>query len=170
MMDGTQQEKEIQTIRERTFSLKLSDSDIERLAAKAARGGLTMEQLLENFIGDLVCGTYYNGSDERMYAQEWFDRCWFGSYGPMSGLLQHLARMDSIEYAFDLQEKLRYSLEDAQDEELTPEERAGIQEDVREVQAEIAELFGPYTDPAEWQKVVMWRAQVNEMLGRVEEL
>ena len=63
----TEQEKEIQTIKERTITLKLSDADVERISNKAERHGLTVSELLENFIGDLVGGTYSNGSDERDY-------------------------------------------------------------------------------------------------------
>lgn len=67
--------KEIKTIKSRTFTLKLSDSDIEKLFLKTGKSGITPEELLENFIGDLLDGTYSNGSDERMYANQWFDRC-----------------------------------------------------------------------------------------------
>lgn len=72
-----QQQKEISTIKERTITLKLSDADCERLAKKCGKSGLTISQLFENFAGDLVDGTYSNGSDERMYAEQWFNRCWF---------------------------------------------------------------------------------------------
>ncbi len=51
--------------------------------------GITVYQLLENFIGDLISGTYSNGSDERMLANKWFDRCWF-SVEPRNTLLRHL--------------------------------------------------------------------------------
>ena len=37
----------------------------------------TIGELIENFAGDLVGGTYSNGSDERDYADQWFERCWF---------------------------------------------------------------------------------------------
>ena len=30
--------------------------------------------------GSDLCGTYSNGSDERMYAEQWFERCWFGMF------------------------------------------------------------------------------------------
>ena len=72
-----EQQKEISTIKERTITLKLSDADCERLARKCGECGLTVGQLFENFVGDLVDGTYSNGSDERMHAEEWFNRCWF---------------------------------------------------------------------------------------------
>lgn len=80
MLNGQEQRKEIETIKERTIKIKLSDADCERLALKAGNSGLSVSELLENFIGDLVDGTYSNGSDERMYAEQWFERCWFGSF------------------------------------------------------------------------------------------
>lgn len=65
-----QQQEEIETIRSRTIEVKLSDADVKRISEKAAAHGLTVGELIENFIGDLVCGTYSNGSDERMYAEQ----------------------------------------------------------------------------------------------------
>lgn len=72
-----EQKKEIETIKERTIKLNLSDADCERIAEKAGKHGITVSTLLENFIGDLVDGTYSNGSDERYRAEQWFERCWF---------------------------------------------------------------------------------------------
>lgn len=65
-------------IKARTFKLELSEADVEKLFYKAGAVGLTPEQLLENLIADLICGERTNGSDERMYAEAWFDRCGFG--------------------------------------------------------------------------------------------
>lgn len=83
------QKEEIETIKERTITLKLSDADCERISIKAGLHGLTVGELFENFIGDLVDGTYSNGSDERDKASEWFERCWFGMF-PEESLLRHL--------------------------------------------------------------------------------
>ena len=91
-----EQEIEIKTIKERSITLNLSDADCERIAEKAGKHGLTIGKLLENFIGDLVSGTYSNGSDERMYANKWFERCWFGMF-PEENLLKHL-----LEYGHDI--------------------------------------------------------------------
>ena len=49
----------------------------------------TIGELIENFVGDLVGGTYSNGSDERDYADQWFERCWFGMITKPT-LLNHL--------------------------------------------------------------------------------
>lgn len=61
---GEEQKKEIETIRERKITVKLSDADCDRLARKCGEHGLTIGELIENFVGDLVGGTYSNGSDD----------------------------------------------------------------------------------------------------------
>ena len=164
MMSGEKQQKEIETIRERTFKMRLSDADVERLALKAASGGLLPEELLENFIGDLVWGTYSNGSDERLCAEQWFDRCWFSSYSPTSSLLQHLARMGCLGHAIELREKLKYSREDVVDPELTMEEKSEIAQDVREVEKELSELMGKYINPDEWKKIERWKGALDQLM------
>ena len=89
MSYGEEQRKEIETIKKRQIKLELSDEDCDRLERKCGEYGLTIGELIENFVGDLVGGTYSNGSDERMYAQQWFERCWFGMF-PEPSLLNHL--------------------------------------------------------------------------------
>lgn len=73
---GEEQKKEIETIRERKITVKLSDADCDRLARKCGEHGLTIGELIENFVGDLVGGTYSNGSDERDYAAESLIEFW----------------------------------------------------------------------------------------------
>lgn len=89
MKYNKEQEIEIKTIKGRVITLKLSDADCERIAKKVGKHGLTVGKLLENFIGDLVDGTYSNGSDERNFAEQWFERCWFGMF-PEETLLKYL--------------------------------------------------------------------------------
>lgn len=72
-----EQKKETATIKPRTIQLNLSDADCECIMKQAGRVGLTVSQLLEKFIGDLICGTYSNGSDERDKAVEWFERTFY---------------------------------------------------------------------------------------------
>ena len=61
-MAWEEQKKEIDTIKERTFQIRLSDADVKRIFEQAGKVNLSPEELLENFIGDLVDGTYSNGS------------------------------------------------------------------------------------------------------------
>ena len=65
MSYGEEQQKEIETIRERKITVKLTDADCDRLARKCGEHGLTIGELIENFVGDLVGGTYSNGRTER---------------------------------------------------------------------------------------------------------
>ena len=53
-----EQQKEIATIKERTIYLNLSDADCKRISTYAAKANITVSQLLESFIGDLVNGTF----------------------------------------------------------------------------------------------------------------
>lgn len=95
------QQNEIATIKPRTFKLNLSDADVIRIFEKAGRAGLTPNELLEYYIGDLVYGTYSNGSDERMAANEWYDRCDFSAAGN-STFLKFVLDYDYIDQVIDL--------------------------------------------------------------------
>lgn len=68
---------ETETCTLKNYTLNLSDHDTEAIARKAGSYNMTVPRLLERFIADLIDGTFTNGSDERMYANQWFERCWF---------------------------------------------------------------------------------------------
>ncbi len=85
----TEQQNDIKTVKERRITVKMSDSECDRLARKCGECGITIGELIQSFIGDLIDGTYSNGSDERDYADQWFERCWFGMF-PKPTLLNHL--------------------------------------------------------------------------------
>lgn len=115
MKDYSNQKAEIATIKKRNISISLSDADCERLAIKAGLVGLTVDELLRNFIGDLVDGTYSNGSDERMYANDWYERCGF-SFAPEETLLNYLLSsgssrdIDNLIYYYDEIQTLKASI------------------------------------------------------------
>jgi hypothetical protein len=118
-------QQEIETIKERTIKLKLSDADCDRILEKAGEHSLTVSKLLENFIGDLVDGTYSNGSDERMMAQDWFDRCYFGMF-PENTLLRNL-----LEYGYDVGDFLT-AWDEHENYQKHPEEYAEDKADLEE--------------------------------------
>lgn len=125
----TKQELEIATIKERTLKIPLSDADCDRLASLCGEYGISVSVLIKNFIGDLVDGTYSNGSDERYYARRWFDRCWFSWYPELQEtLLSHLLAwgydpeeyldiLDDIETAKEEKEYLAEHPEEADEED-----------------------------------------------------
>ena len=84
----------------RTYSIpiELSKADLRSLCCKAGSAGLTVGELLENFINDLIIGERSNGSDERMYAEQWFQRCWFSIDYGTSSFLSYLCNMTMIDY------------------------------------------------------------------------
>lgn len=115
--------------KERIIKVKLSDEDCDRLTRKCGEYGLTIGELIENFVGDLVGGSYSNGSDERMYVEQWFERCWFGMF-PEPSLLNHLLcwgydpedyldTMGNIETAKEEKEYLEEHPEEADEEEVS---------------------------------------------------
>ena len=138
------QQKEIETIKERTVTLNLSDADCDRLARKCGESGLTIGKLLENFVGDLVDGTYSNGSDERDYADRWFERCWFGM-SPEPTLLNHLLcfgydpedYLDTLDSIKTAQEEKKY-LEEHPEE--ADEEAQYIDDDIAMWEEELKDM------------------------------
>lgn len=151
-----EQQKEIETIRERTMKLKLSDADVQRLWERAGNVGLSVTELLENFIGDLVCGTYSNGSDECRLASEWFDRCWFGMF-PDKTFLSYLIDCGSVESVWGLYddiktfvEELEYS--DTHKDEFSEEEIENLKEELNHSQKELDDYFKEFQDWAKEEK------------------
>lgn len=101
MSYGEKQRIEIETIKGRNIEIKLSDADVQKLWEKAGSVGISVSELLESFVGDLVDGTYSNGSDERDLANEWFDRCGFGMF-PENTFLRFLIQNDNVEDFMEL--------------------------------------------------------------------
>lgn len=97
---GETKKDENTVLKERNITVKLSDADCDSLVRKCGECGLTVGELLENFIGDLIDGTCSNGSDERDLADQWFERCWFGMYTEQT-LLNHL-----LDFGYDPEDYL----------------------------------------------------------------
>lgn len=166
------QQAEIATIRPRSFTLSLSDADVERLYEKAYSRGITPAELLEGFIGDLVCGTYTHGSDERMYAQQYFDRCCYDGNGSwLEWALNDMEYSDIVE-ALELREDglgdIAY-LEDNNDAE--PGELEERKRWVEEAEAELKEIYDRYAAevehpqpyPEALQAVIDYRSELQRM-------
>lgn len=179
---GEQQQEEIKTIRKRKLELELSDADVKRISQKAGAVGLTVAELLQNFIGDLVCGTYSNGSDERMYAEQWFDRCGF-SFFPDFTFLRYLVEWGGVDEVITLWEDILEAKEEIahltqHPEEAEPDEIAGYQEDIEYWQEQLNDFWNEYTKQTkeytpgtleeEMNKVLQWRESYQAFLGSEE--
>lgn len=69
-----------ETEKKRNITVTLSDADSQMLLEKCGYSGISVAELVENFIRDLIYSKRSNGSDEEDLANSWFDRCGFGRY------------------------------------------------------------------------------------------
>lgn len=148
MRDYSSQKNEIETIKPRTITVNLSDADVKRLAEKSGEGGLTISELLENFIGDLVDGTYSNGSDERMYAEQWYQRCWFAMFSDDT-FLKFLLLWGDLDDFIDLMNEMESSKKEmaevtADAEDCSAAERDELQEYINDLQKAIDYYWGKF--------------------------
>jgi len=161
-------EKSIQ----RNIVLKLPNEDVEELCAKVARADLTVSQLLENFVYDLVHSDRSNGSDERMYANQWFDRCSFGLNFPKTFLL-HLVEWGEVDSAIEMWEELKDYHDQGELDEYEKQDAAVLTE-------ALEKMFQDYQkankEPADltledgMEKVMKWDKERKELLrGNVME-
>jgi hypothetical protein len=172
------QEHEISTIKEKELKINLSDADMLRLWKKAGSVGMTAGELLASFIGDLVDGTYSNGSDERMYAQQWFERCGFGMF-PEKTFLRYLIEWNELESVLSDEKNILQMKADLAELETRPDKNSDQQEEIEYLKEEISgweeSIDKVFSDFVEWcrgdqhssyekemQKVRAW---YNEMKG-----
>ena len=158
---------EFELNKQRNITLKLPDDDVDVLCKKAGKYQLTVAQLIENFIADLIEGSKTNGSDERMYAQQWFDRCWFSTLSEKTFLsyLIGFARIDSV---IEMWEELQdYKRQDELDE-YDKEEMEVLQEELEEMFEDYKEW---YSEPADatlqegMKKVVAWSEEREGLMN-----
>lgn len=141
------QQQEIATIKERNVVLNLSDADCDRLARKAGEAGISIGELLEGFIGDLVGGTYSHGSDEEYLAKQWFDRCGFREFQEET-LLNNLIVMGyDVDTFLDVCDNIKQCEADIikskeHPEEYDPEEITYLEDDLEYYRDE----FNDYTE------------------------
>lgn len=173
------QRVEISKNQPRTLRLNLSEDDVKNLCEKAGSVGLTVAELIENFIGDLVYGTHSNGSDERMYANEWFDRCWFAMF-PENTFLKYLIDWGGIYEVIELWDDIKQAKKELADYEKNPEDfqvddLSAIKEDIDYWQEELNEYFNSYqNEPGEkadsileagMKKVLKWNEENRSLLS-----
>lgn len=172
-----QQQAEIKTIRKRTLELELSDADVRRISEKAGGCGLTVEELIQSFIGDLVYGTYSNGSDERMYAQQWFERCGFDYFSEQSFLryLILMGGLDCVLENWDEMQRQKAELKDmeANLETIDPDDKEYALGEIRYCSEEIDGYWREYAErentahgtlDGEMKVVLEWRERYNKIL------
>lgn len=160
----------------RKITVKLSDVDCDSLVRKCGEYGLSIGELIENFIGDLVGGTYSNGSDEEDYANQWFERCWFGMF-PKQTLLNHLLNwgydpedyLNALDNIGTAKEEKKYLEEHP--EEADEEEASCIDSDIEEWEDELKDMrkdWKPEGEPnmdEEIERIKKWVKEKEEFIN-----
>lgn len=162
--------EDIKTVRQRNITVKLSDTDCERLVRKCGEHGLTVDELLENFVSDLIGGQGTNGSDERDLANQWFNRCWFGAY-PEDTFLQYLLingynpghYLDVLDNIKDAEGTKQRAADHPEDYD--PEELSYLDDDIADWQEELADMradWKPDKEPDMQEEVDIIKKWVKE--------
>lgn len=99
-MDTKRDIRDHEELKLRSVPVRISDKDLRALAEKCGGSGITIQELFETFVGDLTGGTFYSGSDESMYADQWYERHGF-SWMNEDSLLSHLMRYGSADSVED---------------------------------------------------------------------
>ena len=104
------------------------------------------EQLLKDIIADLVGGTFTHGSDERMYADQWFRRCYMF---PDKTFIRYLIIRDKVDELLEDYEKLREYQNDYVQMQKSPDvyeldEVMATQKEIEVLSAYIKEIYESY--------------------------
>lgn len=103
--------------KKRAFTLELTDKETAAFIEMCFRDGTTPAEVLEGFICDLTEAERTRGSDERMLATQYYERCGYGfffsgEYRTFTQWLLYDYRMEDItealEYRKDLEEEIAY--------------------------------------------------------------
>lgn len=141
-------------LEKRTFTVELTQDTFNRFIEKVYADGTTPSEVLEGFINDLVCGSHTRGSDERMYAEQYYDRCCYGDFDPLTFvrfLLIHY-RMDELRDCMERKQDAAYELAyyvEHPDEDADGKDSALMREVIQEADDEIKELYQEYTETAD---------------------
>lgn len=113
-----------------TFTITLSEDDFNALVNKSLYVGMTAADLIQAFINDLIDGADTHGSDERMYADQWFNRCNF-NLASDNYLLQSLGNLDSVEEFINLHKYIAEALNKLKDFEAEEPGSFWTEEDIK---------------------------------------
>lgn len=165
-------------VKTRDLKVQLSDADCARIAEVAGRAGMSVGELLSSFVSDLVGGEHSHGSDERMLAQGWYDRCGFACYN--NSFLHYLLEYEDIDdflIRYGIMKDCEGQLADLESGdfeigELDGETVEDIQEEMicqkqalQEVYDEYVRRGGRETFEDALKSVLAWDAELGQMLS-----
>lgn len=92
-----QQELHITEEKKRNITINLSDMDVYKLSVKAGEVNITVEELIEGYVMDLIGGRKAHGSDEHEFALRYFERSWYDNGTLENTYLSYLIKYGDID-------------------------------------------------------------------------
>lgn len=160
--DHVKEEKHMR--KKRTLTIELSDEDMRRLCEKAGSVSMTVGELLENFIADLICGERTNGSDEREYANHWFGRCDFAMFRDRS-FLAWLIDMELLEDAIYEWESIQSIHKKGVRDQDDQEELHELWDNLKSWLTEYRDTGGEHSDlEREMERAMEWKQEYDRLM------
>lgn len=142
----------------RVITVLLSDEDCDKLFMKLGVRNATVGDLVQNFIRDLVYSDDCNGSDECIFANQWFERCWIShDFNLLMGFLNSNG-IDPYDDLICYMESIEHGESDLLEYEVNPrgfdpEEMEFLKEDIEDWKEHICKIrrqfLATYPD-ADW--------------------
>lgn len=169
--------------RKRAFTLELTDEDLKDFITKCYQDGTTPAEVLEGFINDLIAGSRTRGSDERMYAGQYYERCGYGFFFPdeyrtfTQWLLYEYGDyslkeiIDSLDDVKTFEEEIAYLKE--HQEECEEGELEDLETELKASKEDIERYYQEYTErtrkPDSLEEGIKGVREYLEMIERIKE-
>ena len=170
-------------LKKRAFTLELTDEDTANFIRKCYQDGTTPAEVLEGFINDLIDGSRTRGSDERMYAEQYYERCCYGFFFPgeyrtfTQWLLSEYGEyslkeiIDSLDDIKTLEEEIAYLKEHP--EECEEGELEDLEAELKGSTEDIERYYQEYTEgttkPDTLEEGIKGVREYLDMIKRIEE-
>lgn len=169
--------------KKRAFNLELTDTETAAFIEKCFRDGTTPAEVLEGFICDLTGAERTRGSDERMYAGQYYERCGYGFFfsGEYRTFTQWLLReygdyslkeiIDSLDDIKTLEEEIAYLKEHP--DECEEGELEDLEAEIKGSTEDIERYYQEYTEgttkPETLEEGIKGVREYLEMIERIKE-
>ena len=129
-------------------------------------------------IQNQLSAIFNHGSDERMYAEQWYQRCWFAMFSDDT-FLKFLLLWGDLDAYIDLMDELESNKKEmaemtADAEEYSSEERDELQEYINDLQKEKDYYWNKFLErkrqkesyvfEKEIENIMAWKSQLNTLL------
>ena len=169
--------------KKRAFTLELTDEDTADFIRKCYQDGTTPAEVLEGFINDLIAGSRTRGSDERMYAGQYYERCGYGFFfsGEYRTFTQWLLSeygdyslkeiIDSLDFTKTIEEDIAYLKEHP--EECEEGELEDLEAELKGSTEDIERYYQEYTEgttkPDTLEEGIKGVREYLDMIERIKE-